>query len=328
MKATQVIDMQADLIARLGDRTFWGSIVYATSMNDSRTIDEAVRHQNASNLMEALGRSVQQAYAYHVSPDMSDLVQYAASQLEGTDRFDRSLAPTEAGIARFEKPLLVRDVRGKMMKGHWLVWGSAMLKGGERATVTWLFNDAIEDPDDVAYELVGQQQGNVTIDQAWLERTYGRWQYIGCHVHTQEQRMGPAYREPDEVTRANVLAAGNEPVPSTNTMRYVHAFWLLLNQTVTQTEDALLSRPQARRARRHRLPGRVVVVTLRRRKQSEHVGETLVEWSHRWVVRGFWRWQPCGPGRSERKRIWVAPFVKGPEDKPLIVSDKVYALHR
>lgn len=31
------------------------------------------------------------------------------------------------------------------------------------------------------------------------------------------------------------------------------------------------------------------------------------------IVRGHWRNQVCGVGRSERKKIWIAPFWRGPE---------------
>jgi hypothetical protein len=33
----------------------------------------------------------------------------------------------------------------------------------------------------------------------------------------------------------------------------------------------------------------------------------------RHVVRGHFRQQACGPNHSERKTIWIAPFMKGPE---------------
>jgi len=40
---------------------------------------------------------------------------------------------------------------------------------------------------------------------------------------------------------------------------------------------------------------------------------------HRHIVRGHYRNQPYGHGRQERKRIWIAPFWKGPEDGAAIV---------
>jgi hypothetical protein len=33
------------------------------------------------------------------------------------------------------------------------------------------------------------------------------------------------------------------------------------------------------------------------------------------IVRGHWRNQACGPQMAQRKRIWIQPYVKGPEGK-------------
>lgn len=51
-------------------------------------------------------------------------------------------------------------------------------------------------------------------------------------------------------------------------------------------------------------------------------------YSHRFVVRGFWRNQPCGPGLSERRLTWVAPFVKGPAGAPLVERETVRVWRR
>lgn len=47
------------------------------------------------------------------------------------------------------------------------------------------------------------------------------------------------------------------------------------------------------------------------------------EYSHRFIVRGFWRNQAYGPNHSLRRRQRVPPFVKGPSDKPLICKETV-----
>lgn len=47
------------------------------------------------------------------------------------------------------------------------------------------------------------------------------------------------------------------------------------------------------------------------------------EYSHRFIVRGFWRDQAYGPNHSLRRRQWIPPFVKGPADKPLICKETV-----
>jgi len=46
-----------------------------------------------------------------------------------------------------------------------------------------------------------------------------------------------------------------------------------------------------------------------------HAGVQPEGWKmqRRFTVRGHWRNQPCGPGRKERKRIFIEPHWKGPE---------------
>jgi hypothetical protein len=54
-------------------------------------------------------------------------------------------------------------------------------------------------------------------------------------------------------------------------------------------------------------------------------------------VRGHWRRQPCGPEHPLAEPdghggfvaiIYINPYIKGPEDKPLHLSNKVYDLAR
>lgn len=56
--------------------------------------------------------------------------------------------------------------------------------------------------------------------------------------------------------------------------------------------------------------------------------KTARAWQCRWVVKGHARLQPCGPGRADKKLIWIDPYTKGPEDKPLRTREKVYAVIR
>jgi hypothetical protein len=51
-----------------------------------------------------------------------------------------------------------------------------------------------------------------------------------------------------------------------------------------------------------------------------------IERDHRWAVRGHWRNQPFGPGRAQRRRIWIEPYIAGPEDKPLKARPVVMVL--
>jgi hypothetical protein len=150
-------------------------------------------------------------------------------------------------------------------------------------------------------------------------------------------RLGPAWLNAKHHLISPLEAYGYIPQEFTNVNRVLHAFFLLLGQTVTASQSVIPSRPHRRRAQRAGLPQQVTVISLRNIVTERKEGESLVEWSHRWVVRPFWRWQVCGPDHQLaqeiepgkwRARIWIAPFIKGPADKPLIISDKVYSVHR
>ena len=67
----------------------------------------------------------------------------------------------------------------------------------------------------------------------------------------------------------------------------------------------------------------VKVITLRARERSDSVGagESDVDWSHRWIVTGHWR-QQWYPSVERHLPLWIHPFVKGPEDKPLKASGR------
>lgn len=64
----------------------------------------------------------------------------------------------------------------------------------------------------------------------------------------------------------------------------------------------------------------VQVVDLRRtasKPQESEKGHEGREYHRQWWVTGHWRQQACGPGRAQRKPIWIDPHVKGPEGAPL-----------
>jgi hypothetical protein len=103
--------------------------------------------------------------------------------------------------------------------------------------------------------------------------------------------------------------------------RFTAACWALLGQSLLVAPRERVDRGAARRLKRDgsQLQPLVRVVQLRRVEHtaSHGPGGEPVEWSCRWVVRGHWRQQPYGPGQAQRRPTWIAPHVKGPDEKPL-----------
>ena len=117
---------------------------------------------------------------------------------------------------------------------------------------------------------------------------------------------------------------------------HVKTFFRLCQQQIAVPRYERVSRPVFKRAMRKWKPIReVVVFTLRRAKPPKYEGpEREVEWSHRWLVQGHWRNQPYierdeeGNKHTIHRQIWIAPYVKGPDDKPLIFKRRAFELVR
>jgi len=109
-------------------------------------------------------------------------------------------------------------------------------------------------------------------------------------------------------------------------------FFRLCQQTIAVPHRQRVARPTWKRARKSwKDIKEVVVFTLRRAKNATgYEGEERdVEWSHRWLVQGHWRNQPYKDGDGTiYKQIWIAPYVKGPDDKPLILKRRAFELVR
>lgn len=91
-----------------------------------------------------------------------------------------------------------------------------------------------------------------------------------------------------------------------------------------------LSRPTRRRlaSSERTQPAEVNVVKLRTLVSHSNNGEEEeVDWQCRWIVRGHWRDQ-WYPSLGKHQPIFIASYIKGPEDKPLKDPKRLFAVVR
>lgn len=113
-------------------------------------------------------------------------------------------------------------------------------------------------------------------------------------------------------------------------VRALLAAFLWLEQTICVAVPTTLERHAAKRLRHSRIEKALKVVVLRRadHQPAPPAGAPQpVEWSCQWLVRGHWRQQFYSSDNKHSPR-WIAPYVKGPEDKPLKPSSTVFAVTR
>ncbi len=112
--------------------------------------------------------------------------------------------------------------------------------------------------------------------------------------------------------------------------RCIVALWRFLNQKLLTTVVDPVPRGMRRAAIRKAedLP-EVRIIQLRSTRPGDtQRGEELGrDWSHRWIVRGHWR-QQWHPSTSEHQLAWIDPYIKGPQEKPLVIRPTVYEVTR
>ncbi len=107
-------------------------------------------------------------------------------------------------------------------------------------------------------------------------------------------------------------------------------FLAMVRQKIVVTRQEGLPRAFARRATRAKLEPMVSVVTLRRpvtHRSDDEEEHDPVDWSHRWLVGAHWRAQ-WYPSEQRNRPIWIAPYIKGPEDKPLVLKRRAFVVKR
>jgi hypothetical protein len=112
--------------------------------------------------------------------------------------------------------------------------------------------------------------------------------------------------------------------------RLPRALWTLSRQRLATISVRRAPRQERRAMERAGSPvhPEILIVQLRHIGHDALVGgEHAVEWTRRWMVGGHWRNQWLPSVKAHRLQ-WIAPYIKGPEGKPLILPRKIHELVR
>lgn len=273
----------------------------------------------------ALGRTIAAglsvAEPFHVQPQMVPLVRWAADSLPEDAAYSPQILPAPAGFAYFPQPYPVADVRGDVSYVGAISW-QPMTGPDDQAGILMCWWADASHPGDSAH-----QHWVDTGSQAAARHTLLHIANIAYGRQVGQPGMVLSHAE-----RARWESTGDAPLAesSENSLRLPLALFNLLGQDVVTTTRAPMT-PGAARAwsRRHLVP-EVVIVHLRAAAKID--GESPAGIGHqrlvRWIVRGHWRSQAHGPAYSQRRLIWIAPHLAGPEDAPLSLKTHVFDLAR
>lgn len=111
---------------------------------------------------------------------------------------------------------------------------------------------------------------------------------------------------------------GRNDAAGRRVVAFLMALLFFMEQKVFVAAVRPLTRAQRKQAPQWYKSQEERVITLRKREYTNAPSgdHREVDWQYQWLVRGHWRKQYY-PARNEHRTIWIAPFSKGPEDKPL-----------
>lgn len=122
----------------------------------------------------------------------------------------------------------------------------------------------------------------------------------------------------------NEVDENGDPTGAAWWWKVVQVTFRLMQQKISVKHQERPDRASRREAKSLAFPDEqtVVVVRLRREGSERHdPSDEGANYSHRFIVHGFWRNQ-WYPSDEIHRQIYIDDYVKGPEDKPLIVKPR------
>ena len=287
---------------------------------------------NAEGLNEGTQHLLMQCYAveeekllgadpYYVSTEMCEVIDAARETFEPEPILATDFL-SEAGFVYFARPFNLTDMFDKPVALAGFSWSPMLVYNPDQVTV----QETIEG---VSVNQTAEFTGHGVIISLYVIPT-AEWEVadLGPRPSILPSHHTPWWfgmtfegNERDETGRAT--AALQWWKLAQTTLR-------LMQQKIGHRYHLRPERATRRRAAREGWADRDIVVVRLRREAGEEHHETHGEanYSHRFIVSGHWRLQPY-PSEGISRQIWISPYVKGPEDQPLVVRPRrVYTFDR
>lgn len=279
------------------------------------------------------------AETYYVAPRMVEVAIAASESMPDEPLLPHDL-PSDHGFVWFAVPFRVIDIRGRVVSLNAALWAA---RGGR--VRLWALTDK-DDPVDAGNVTLREQDPAVWrlmphLSVAHVEHlVYGAelprtmtWNTPlppGARVEFTPLRGEDGSMQMTWATDVPMDIQQEPTIKRDDWAAFILTLWRLCQQSIADRHQEQPDRALRRRMRRANVPDRPVTVIALRRRSGHGDGSTEVEWSHRWVVRGHWRQQRVkdADGQWTTRAIYINPYVKGPEDRPLLVREHVYGLVR
>jgi hypothetical protein len=305
--------------------------------------------------------ALRQSSLWWVKGEMLDLVTAAAKSIPD-DIYGHEVPKPggmERGLAVLAKPWMGRDaVDGThSVMVHALVWGPTEIDGHKcRSLSAYQYFDfagglgpnELQDAilTGAIFEASSEDLGSSEEGKRAARLRGGSWIHLGRSDWPMEDPLTSFEVEDAEAEMQGLDIWGSGGLAEQRHIRresliedrrFFAAFAVLVNNKISEAEMIYSPRVTRRRAERQGVdpkkePSHVRLIKLRevREKHEPEVDEEgrpikkHIEYSHRFLVTHTkLAWRACGPGGTQRRLVYIPPYIKGPHDKPLIIKDEV-----
>jgi len=276
----------------------------------NKTVSFTDREESVKSLVHHLIVNLHMADTIYVTSDMQQILMQAAHDLPDDVEVDDKTLISKMGFCLFEEPMVGKDKHDVTITFHALLWELSLVRmQGEDEAQPCIALHFLTDPNDMQDE----------VNQELTPRRRAEGEPIPpldvCHFFP----LFPGHPVP---SLPQPIPSGVEVVH--NMLKMFVAMQLLAQQRIGEPRQMAPPRHIRKRAIKWDMNNEryVTLITLRRKsvKRDDHEPEKI-ERTHRWVVRGHWRrqWYPKSKTHDWK---YIYEHIKGPEDAPLIISER------
>lgn len=255
---------------------------------------------------------------YFVSSEMCEVVNVAREEFQPEPIYPTDFL-TPSGFLYYEQPHEMSDRYGTPVMLHAFSWSPVIADAKPDAKP-----DEEEWTDDEMMKLFVEQGGNggVALTLYTVPKQAGWPSGYGTPPPLVPLHLTPWWF--DMTFDGNEIDADGKPTAAEEWWKIIQTTLRLMQQRMAVHHEQRPSRPQRREAERVGFSGQsITVVRLRREKSETSEGHepSAANYSHRFIVGGHWRNQWYRSFQGHRQ-IWIAPYVKGDEDLPLVIKPR------
>lgn len=329
---SRALDVQLDLLRyytrdEMGQR-YADAVVSATLANEETGEDALI-----SGIGIMLHERILIGETYAVRDEIVDTLEYGAETIPDFTIEAHDL-PSPSGFVWLERPVVFLDRRGRNLVIRafgWHVTDMTHAASDEAEAVREIAKFSPSLAGKATAALGNQREAMCVV--GWTDPRDPR-----DHMHEEYVNIDRRLKAPQGLSSLvmGIWEIGVDPIwadkSSARFGAFVATFLRFINEPWVDYRQMLPSRHARKRCVRtkHAEPS-IHVVQLRRALSRAHHAPPGdgpgQEWTHRWLVRGHWRNQ-WYPSTQTHRPKFIPSYVKGPEDKPLVVHDKIFSVER